>query len=424
MNGIINKVKHKGSFIPYISVKGVKVYNRKSIANEFVKSYTNLGGLLAGKIDRSKMTSDEYISKIPRVVKSLVFTETSNAEIQGIINKMPNKTSSRHNKLSNVLLKKLSHSLVYLLTIIFNQSIMTGTFPLLMKIAEVIPLYKGREEDMIVNYQPVSLLMTISKVLEKIIYKHLYQFLSKNGIFYESQYGFRMQHSCDHAILEMVVQLLQARNDGEHCTGIFLDLSKAFDTLDHALLMKKLERYRVRGITLNWFRSYLLDRSLVAKITDITNKVTYSEHHNVTYGTAQGSCLGPLLFVIFCNDIHQLDLFGKLILFTNDTTLINTNKSKKYLEYQMHHGMSKLMDWFRANKLSLNLSKMVLIRFWRGSESYAELKLEGLSIPEVEFTKFLGVYLDKDLNWEHHMSQLYNKINSNRHLLGLSKIFG
>ena len=194
----------------------------------------------------------------------------------------------------------------------------------------------------------MSLSMTISKILEKIIYKCLYQFLCKNGIFYESQYGFRMHHSCEHAILQMIGQPLQARNDGEHCAGIFLYLYKAFNTLDHALLMKKLERYRVRVITLNWFRSYLSDRSLVAKIRDFTNKVTYLVHYSVTYGTAQGSCLGPLLFVIFCYDIHQLDLFGKLILFTDDTTLVNTNKSKKYLEYQMHHDIRKLKDWFRA----------------------------------------------------------------------------
>ena len=139
---------------------------------------------------------------------------------------------------------------------------------------------------------------------------------------------------------------------------------------------------------------------------------------------AQGSCLRPLLFVIFCNDIHQLDLFGNLIFFADDTTLINTNKSKKYLDFQMQHAMTKLIDWFRANKLSLKLSKMVLIRFWRGDGKLPEnLNFDGLWIPEVEVTKFLGVFLDKNLNWEHHMTYLYNKIKSNCYLLGLSKRF-
>ena len=128
--------------------------------------------------------------------------------------------------------------------------------------------------------------------------------------------------------------------------------------------------------------------------------------------------------MIFCNDIHHLDLFRKLILFADGTMLINTNKSKKYLEFQMQHDMAKLIDWFMVNKLSLSLSKTVLIRFWREDGKLPEnLIINRLQIPEEEVTKFLGVFLDKNLNWEHHMTYLYNKMNSNHYLLGLSKKF-
>ena len=135
-----------------------------------------------------------------------------------------------------------------------------------MKVAEIIPLYKGREEDQVVNYRPVSLLMTISKILEKIIYNRVFKFLTKYNILYDSQYGFRSKHSCEDAILELIGRVLQSKNDDKYCAGIFLDLSKAFDTLDHHLLLQKMEKYGIRGLTLDWFKSYLSNRSILAKI--------------------------------------------------------------------------------------------------------------------------------------------------------------
>ena len=232
-----------------------------------------------------------------------------------------------------------------------------------MKIAEIVLLYKGKEEDKVINYRPVSLLMTISKVLEKVIYKAMYSFLTKSNIFFNSQYGFRSKRSCQHAIMEMVGHLLQSKNDGKHSTGVFLDLSKALDTLDHSLLIVKLERHGISGQMLNWLKSYLSGRTLVvAKIANNKNGVTLSEKHTV--GTAQGSCLGPLLFVVFCIDIYMLPLLGQLILFADDTTLLESHKNKRFLDYAIMHDLKLMMDWLRANKLSLNISKMVAMKFW------------------------------------------------------------
>ena len=258
----------------------------------------------------------------------------------------------------------------------------------MMKVAEIISLYKGKEEDQVVNYRPVSLLVTISKILEKMIYNRLFKFLTKHNILYDSQCRFRLKHSCEDAILEMVGRVLQASNEDKHCTGIFLDLSKAFDTLDHHLLLRKMEKYVIRGVIFDWFKSYLSNRTIVVKIVDQSNRTYYSTQHPITYGRAQGSCLGPLLFIIFCNDIHHLDLYGSLILFADDTTLINMNKSKKYLEFQMQHDMATLIDWFKANKLSLNLAKSVLLRFWREEREPREnLNIHGLYVMPPELRK-------------------------------------
>ena len=174
-----------------------------------------------------------------------------------------------------------------------------------MKHAEMIPLYKGKEFDKVVNYRPVSLLITISKVLEKAVYSQVYQFLEQQKVLYDSQYGFRSKRSCEQAILELTGRILDAKNKEMHSAVMFLDLSKVFDTLDHEILLKKLDLYGLRGVCNDWFRDYLRDRKLVCRLTTNTGTIR-SGTFDITYGTAQGSCLSPLLFILFCNDIQLL----------------------------------------------------------------------------------------------------------------------
>ena len=258
---------------------------------------------------------------------------TTQEEIRKLIEGLPNKTSSGWDGISNILLKKLSSSLLCPLNIIFNQSFHKGEFPTQMKKAEIIPLYKGKELDIVINYGPVSLLITISKVLEKIMYLRTSSFLEKHCIFYSSQYGFRVNHSCEHAVMEMVGRVIQAREEQLYTTGIYLHLSKAFDTLDHKLLLQKLERYGIRGPAHDWYRSYLHGRSLVTRINEDKGrgKLVKSNSFDIEFGTAQGSCLGPLLFLIFVNDIHQLNLYSSLILFADDTNLISSHRNRRFL---------------------------------------------------------------------------------------------
>ena len=208
-----------------------------------------------------------------------------------------------------------------------------------MKVAEVILLYKGKEKDNTVNYRPILLLMTISKLLEKLIYKRVHKFLEKYGVFYQSQYRFHNQHSCRQAITELIGKLLQAKEAGLQSASIFLDLLKAFDMLDHQVLLEKLEIYGIRGTANTWFASYLHNRSLKVKVTTKPGEVTYSSTFSITYGTTQGSCLGPLLFIVFCNDVQLLSLFGSLILLADDTTLTNSHRSEKFLQYVINHDL-------------------------------------------------------------------------------------
>ena len=289
-----------------------------------------------------------------------------------------------------------------------------------MKRAEVIPLYKGKDMDIMINYQPVSLLITLLKLLEKIMYLRLYSYLEKNQLLYSSQYGFRSKRSCEQAITELVGYVLQSKNRNEHSASIFLDLSKAFGTLEHSTLLQKLERYGVHGVVLKWFESYLKNRSLVAKITTGPNKTVKSDSFDITYGTAKGSCLGPLLFIIFMNDIHLLPLYSNVILFADDTTIFNSHKSQKFLKYSLQHDLNLMIDWFKANKLSLNLSKMIGIKFWDNNTNMT-INMDNINIQIMECTKFLRVYIDYKSAWHIHVNHLLDTLNTNRCMLCLGK---
>ena len=168
-----------------------------------------------------------------------------------------------------------------------------------------------------------------------------------------------------------------------------------------------------------WFGDYLLGRLLVVKITVSENRVVYSEPYQITYGTAQGSCIGPLLFILFCNDIYNLPLYSHLVL-SDDTTMINSHKNLNYVEYIMYHDLTILLEWFSANQLSPNLNKTVMMNFWPGKNK-ANIKIDDITIPTVTHCKFLGVHVNEDLNWNFHRECLHNKITTNLHLLRSSK---
>ena len=284
INRTISRHKNSGSIILYITAEGLKVQDSKEIANTFGSFYANLGANLANKITQSQMLIEHYLSKIPQNCNSMLLSHITQQDLKKTIDQLPNRNSSGHNRVSNIMLKSLSESITYPSCLLFNQSFSTGIFPAIMKIAEVIPLYKNKTTDIEINYRPISLLMKISKLLEKLMYKCVYKFITKNGILYESQYGFRNNCSCEQAIQELFGKILQAKEANQHAASIFLDLLKAFIMLDHSVLLAKLERYRIRGVPLTWFQSYLHGRSLIAKVPVSINKISYSEKFNITYG--------------------------------------------------------------------------------------------------------------------------------------------
>ena len=352
----------KTTSINCITIEGIKHYHSENISTEFTKHFVSIGERLSKSTPTSVIRIDTYLNKIKSNTKSIYLYPCTAYEIKELIMSLKQKKSSGYDGISNILLRELVNEIAEPLNTIFNRSLSEGLFPDLMKLAEVVPLHKKGNITDVDNYRPISLLITILKILEKVIYKRVYNFLDITNQLYDSQCGFRQKHSCEHAVAELTGNILKGKENGAHIVSVFLDLSKAFDTLEYLTLFSKMECYGIQGNALNWFKSYLSGREMRTKCT-INNKMYLSSKRPVTFGAPQESCLGPLIFLIFCNDLHLNLEFTKCILFADDTTLYYSNSNISLLLASIEHDMSFLSDWFKANKLTLNKSKSMAILF-------------------------------------------------------------
>ena len=423
INRLLNKSNDKTNIVEYLKVENQDYYDHQTIAEEFAKHFSSVGKKYAGKITTPKTNINQYLKDIDFNPHTMFLSPTTSTEIERIIMNLPNKTSSGQDRLPNTLLKELKGSIKYPLEIIFNSSISNGIFPQDMKHADITPLYKSKEHYLVTNYRPISLLVTISKILEKIIYTRTYTFLTKTNQLYKGQYGFRSGHSCQHAVSELIGNIQKNLEQGKISIGVFIDLSKAFDTLDHQILLKKLEIYGIRGNSLAWFKSYLDNRTIRVKIHNDKGETTYSKYHSLEYGTPQGSCLGPLLFLVFINDLPNTVLHGLSLLFADDTTLLHCHPDIDYLKWTVEDDLNRLMDWFMANKLTLNLDKTVCLLFHKKQNQEIELDIGGHKLQSSDTVKLLGIWIDKQLDWNKHLSMLKIKLKQNIHLLSSSRKF-
>ena len=423
INTCIGKENDKTNIINYIKVGNVDVYDSKLIADEMGQFFSTIASNYAKKIPASHTKIDDYLKVITKNDKSIFLNPTNFVEVTMLISRLPNKKSSGYDNIDNILLKSIKGVVSEKLASLFNLSMSAGVFPEMMKLAEVVPLYKSKERFLTSNYRPISLLITISKILENIIYKRTYEFLDKNNQFYNSQYGFRYQHSCKNAIAELVGNILKNKENGKTTISLFLDLSKAFDSLQHETLLKKLEIYGIRGTPLEWFCSYLKNRTMRAKCTTGLSHSELSQTYKMGFGTPQGSCLRPLLFIIFYNDLNIHLTYLSCIQFADDTTLYGLSKSIRLLQCEIEHDLAVITDWFRANKLTLNADKTISVIFNLKNDSNIEitLKLGDHTIPCQTETKFLGVWIDKNLDWNKHVDVLLIKLRQNVGLLKKSK---
>ena len=279
-----------------------------------------------------------------------------------------------------------------------------------MKITKISPIYKKEDKHKISNYRPIALLPVFSKILEKVVYNQLYSYFIKNMILCENQYGFRKNYSTELAILEFQNRILNCYNSNNNCIGLFLDLFQAFDTLEHSILLTKLEVYGIRGIPLLWFKSYLTERIQYVKFRDQD-----SDCNNITHGVPQGSVLGPLLFLIYINDLTMVSSDAKFILFADDTNIIFSSKLNENIEKITNENLKNIIDWFNVNKLSINLTKTQYIVFSKSTNNILnqnfKIALNNNELQKVTNVKFLGVHLQSNLQWNIHINEVAKQIS-------------
>ena len=238
------------------------------------------------------------------------------------------------------------------------MSFSTGQFPLVLKIAKVIPIRKKQSKVDYTNYRPISLLSNIEKIIEKLMYKRLSNFLDINNVIYLLQFGFRPKYSTNHALINLTESIRQSLDEGSFGCGIFVDLQKAFDTVDHKILLHKLEYYGIRGACDDRFKSYLSDRNQFVSINGYNSELMQAD-----CGVPQGSVLGPLLFLIHINDLRKAIQYCKVYHFADDTNHFHTSKSIKNLSKLVNRDMKHLNNWLSANKISLSVEKTELVIF-------------------------------------------------------------
>ena len=323
LNIIIGKKKSTNCYPENFKYKNKIFKSDKEISNGFNDFFVNVGPELASKIEApDNVHIDNFLNN--RNVNSMFLTPITEDETLKIVNQFDGKSSTDSTGINMSIVKEVFKFICKPFTDICNKSFINGAFPDSMKIAKVIPLFKSGDNDTFTNYRPVSLLSQFSKILEKLFNNRLDNFLEKDELLVDGQYGFRNARSTSMAITQLIEELTNANDEKKYTVGVFIDLKKAFDTIDHTLLLRKLEHYGIRGVAHSWIKSYLNLRKQFVHINDFNSDLL-----DVKCGVPQGSILGPKLFILYINDICNVTDILNFILFADDTNIFCSRKILK-----------------------------------------------------------------------------------------------
>lgn len=394
--------------IQSVTTKSGTYTNPADIAELFNEHFTEIGPSLAAKLPTSSKRFDEYITPTK---STFTLDQISVADVQLLLKNIKTDKATGLDKIPCRLVKEATQVIAVSLCYIFNKSISSGVFPVDFKMAKVTPIYKSELKDNMNNYRPISVISPIAKVFERIIYNQLYSYLQTNNLLSKHQSGFRSSHSTATSLIDATMEWLSNMDNGKFNSVVFLDLSKAFDTVDHSILIQKLRLYGLSVQTLKWFESYLTDRTQCCSING-----HFSSFKKIKCGVPQGSILGPLLFLIYINDLPNCVHHSKPRMYADDTNLTTSGRSLKKVIQSTNKDLSNIKQWLLANKLSLNATKTE--HMFIGSDdnlnktrNTSQINIDGHALNSVKSNKCLGVHIDERLSWDGHIDHVSKKIS-------------
>ena len=368
-------------------------FNDDKTAEDFNKYFAEIGLKLQNSIP--PIINDPIRESLTH---SMFLKDTTEQEIERIIARMKNKTSFGPDGISPKLLKLSSVSVVTPLTVLINRCMGSGLFPESLKVAKVIPIYKSGNQEDFSNYRPISLLPVLGKVFEQVLYTRFLAFIEKFDLLDENQFGFRRKHKTVDALACVIQQIRVAMDRKETSCCVFLDLKKAFDTLDHKIMLAKLETFGFRGRVFELLKSYLSDRKQYLHVDGFN---TCCEP--VKCGVPQGSVLGPLLFLLYINDLPRLIEAG-ITLFADDTNIFHNESTSAR---SLPDILEDVDVWMKSNKLKCNLEKSKVVCF--GGKS-ADVKMGNFGLSVQSNLKYLGVIIDEKLSFKDHIAKVKSKL--------------
>ncbi len=419
----INSDSKNANSISELFFNGISYTDPQTLADKLNEFFILAPQLIVNEIP--SCDENPFPEKISANTFSLRDSPVTKTEILDAVSQLQNKKSEDMYGISMFIVKKLISALITPLFFIISKSFESGKIPQQLKIAKIIPIFKAGDKLMPDNYRPISLLPNFSKVLEKVMSNRLTLFLESNNLLCNEQFGFRKGHSTLHPLVHFLNHVAEAKNANKYTISIFCDLKKAFDTVNHKILLKKLSNIGVRGVELEWFADYLSNRKQFVHINGKNSTLL-----EIILGVPQGSILGPLLFLIYINDLPDCNSL-KNSLFADDTSLLESHESLPVLVSKINTEFQKVITYFKINKLALHLDKTKFIVFFqnKGTPSpnivfnYNNLNtptldpalifpmacVNDLAVPKI---KFLGVQIDPFLNFKEHLQLINNKLST------------
>ena len=407
INSLLNRNQKKCGVSKLQDSTGTVTNTPQAIAEKFNEYFGNIAtNLKAQNNARAQYPQGEFRNFLREPVQNSIFLKpVDSGEIHEIVKKLKNK-STLDTKINALKIAnndiKFTNALAKVITSSFEQ----GIFPQALKTARVVPIFKSGSKTDVSNYRPISLLASFSKIYEKLMHKRIVDFMEMNGSLHEYQYGFRAGRSCEHALLNAQSHILDSLSKNQISLLLLIDFSKAFDMVEHSVLLDKLSNYGIRGIAHKWFKSYLENRE---QFVSVNGKD--STKAPIKFGVPQGSILGPLLFVIYINDIPEIFKIAKFILYADDANIILTGESMSEISEKLSRLSRALVKWVDCNGLALNLGKTNYMIFSRHSvNDISDVYIAGTLINRKSEARFLGVIVDDKLSWTSHIKALKSKM--------------